>query len=133
MRSLLILCRLTIVFIVTLLLQTHLAAAHDGASGRWQGSWTSAATGHSGPLRASITPLPNGDYRAIFAGRFAKVIPFVYPARLSSVPGTPGQYTSSQRLPLLGTYRMTASITSHTFHADFRGRKDAGTFRMSRR
>lgn len=133
MLSLLTPRHLLTVFALTLFFQVHLAAANDGVAGRWQGNWTSAATGHSGPLRASITPLPNGDYRAIFAGRFAKVIPFVYPARLSSVPGAPGQYTSSQRLPLMGTYSMTASISSHIFHADFRGRKDAGTFRMTRR
>jgi len=83
-------------------------------------------------LRARIRPLDDGSYRAVFVGRFAKVIPFVYPARLERVDGSCDCYTSSQRLPLLGTYRMTASVTGNRFQASFQGRKDRGSFDMSR-
>ncbi|TWU08130.1 hypothetical protein [Stieleria varia] len=101
--------------------------------GRWPtGSWSSSATGHQGPLRARIRQVDSDTYRAVFAGRFAKVIPFVYPATLTRVPGTCNCYQSSTRLPLLGEYRMTASVTQNRFYATFQGRKDSGIFRLSR-
>lgn len=101
-------------------------------SGRWRGSWSSQTSGHSGPLRAHIRPSGEGGYRALFVGRFAGVVPFVYPARLERVPGTCNRYRSAQRLPLLGTYRMSAQVYGNQFRASFRGRDDRGTFRMSR-
>ena len=101
-------------------------------TGRWSGGWYSQSTGHKGPLKAKIRQTQPGTYQAVFFGRFAKVIPFVYPAKLERVPGTCNCYTSSQRLPLLGTYKMSATVTDHRFYATFGGRKDAGTFDMSR-
>lgn len=106
----------------------------DAASpaGRWVGSWSSTSTGHQGALRARIRPVDSDTYRAVFAGRFAKVIPFVYPAKLERVPGTCNCYQSTTRLPLLGEYRMTATVTANQFNATFGGKKDSGVFRMSR-
>ncbi len=101
-------------------------------AGRWRGSWSSQSTGHTGPLKAHIRQTDSDTYRAVFVGRFAKVVPFVYPAKLERVPGTCHSYSSSQRLPLLGEYRMTATVDAHRFHATFQGRKDRGTFDMSR-
>ncbi|QEF99324.1 hypothetical protein Mal15_33880 [Stieleria maiorica] len=101
-------------------------------AGRWVGNWSSSSTGHQGPLRARIRVVDHNTYRAVFAGRFAKVIPFVYPAKLERIPGSYNQYRSSTRLPLLGEYRMTATVTPHHFNATFSGKKDAGVFRMSR-
>lgn len=101
-------------------------------SGRWVGTWTSTTTGHQGALRARIRPVDSDTYRAIFAGRFAKVIPFVYPAKLERVPGTCNSYQSTTRLPLLGEYRMNATVTENRFNATFGGKKDSGVFQMSR-
>ena len=100
--------------------------------GKWNGSWHSQSTSHRGTLRAKIRQTQPGTYRAVFYGRFAKVIPFAYPAKLQHVAGTCNTYTSSQRLPLLGTYKMSATVTDHRFYATFGGKKDAGTFDMSR-
>lgn len=100
--------------------------------GKWRGEWISGTNGHRGPLRASIRQTAAGDYRAVFAGRFAKVIPFVYSTRLTPTP-MPGQYTSVKRLPLVGTYRMSATVTPGHFEATFQGRKDQGVFRLDRR
>lgn len=101
-------------------------------AGQWNGSWHSQPTGHKGTLRAKIRQTQPGTYQAVFYGRFAKVIPFIYPAKLQHVPGTCNCYTSSQRLPLLGTYKMSATVTDQRFYATFGGKKDAGTFDMSR-
>ena len=101
-------------------------------NGSWRGSWVSQTTGHTGPLKARIRQTGDDTYRAVFVGRFAKVIPFVYPAKLQRVPGSCDCYTSSQRLPLMGTYRMTATVTPRRFHANYSSRKDRGTFDLSR-
>jgi hypothetical protein len=110
---------------------THSAEAAS-PTGRWSGTWTSQTNGHRGPLRARIRQVDSNTYRALFVGRFAKVVPFVYPAKLERVPGTCSQYTSSARLPLFGTYTMNASVSSGRFYATFRGRRDRGVFDMSR-
>ncbi|KAA5543026.1 hypothetical protein FYK55_12060 [Roseiconus nitratireducens] len=101
-------------------------------SGRWAGSWSSASTGHRGPLRARVRQVDTNTYRTLFAGRFAKVIPFVYPATLHRVPGTCNQFESSARLPLMGEYRMTATVNGNQFYARFRSREDQGIFNLSR-
>lgn len=105
-------------------------AMADSPTGRWRGSWSSQTSGHKGPMRARIRQVDSNTYRALFVGRFAGVVPFMYPATLERVPGTQNCYQSSQRLPLMGTYRMTASISSGRFNANYRSRRDRGTFRM---
>lgn len=115
-----------------MILSTAAPSFAQSPSGRWKGSWHSQSTGHEGPLRARIRPLDNGRYRALFAGRFAGIIPFVYPATLHRVPGTCNQYTSTKRLPLMGTYTMRATVTPGSFYATFQGRRDGGVFRLAR-
>ena len=97
----------------------------DAASpaGKWRGGWTSQSTGHAGTLGARIRVTGPDSYRAMFYGRFAKVIPFVYPAKLHRVPGSCDCYTSTTRLPLLGTYRMSASVFRPSVLRDFQRQK----------
>ncbi|MCG8651488.1 MAG: hypothetical protein MI861_16725 [Pirellulales bacterium] len=102
-------------------------------AGSWRGSWTSQSTGHRGPLRARIRPAGPDAYRAVFVGRFAGVVPFVYPAKLDRVPGTGNGYQTRQRLPLLGEYQMTATVTSGRFDAVYHSRRDQGRFNLRRR
>ena len=121
-----------VVLMLTTLVTTSPTLSAASPTGKWRGSWNSGATGHSGPLKARVRQVDHDTYRALFVGRFAGVIPFAYPARLDRVEGTENQYTSSQRLPLLGTYRMNATVTSNRIWANFRGGRDSGTFNLSR-
>ncbi len=108
------------------------AFAADPNSGRWVGRWSSDG-GHSGPLRANITPTTTG-YTATFAGRFAVVVPFVYRTPLNVV-GASGEvvYLSAERrLPLFGTFRTDAVVTPGTFDATFRSGRDSGRFTLTR-
>lgn len=125
---------LRFVFVVLVLSLLHSGIA-DAASpvGRWKGSWSSGSTGHKGALRANIRPSDHGTYQAVFAGRFAVIIPFIYRTELVPIAGAPGQYYSSKKLPLVGTYKMQATISSSSFYATFTGGKDQGIFRMRRR
>jgi len=132
MKSLRLQC-LAVLTLIALVSVNAQAATAASPVGRWAGIWTSQSTGHSGTLRARIRQVDSQTYRALFAGRFAKVIPFVYPAKLNRLAGTASTYTSSTRLPLLGTYTMRADVSGQRFYATFRGRKDSGVFDMRRR
>lgn len=83
-------------------------------------------------MRARVRAIDSNTYRVWYAGRFAKVIPFVYPAKLKRVAGTTNVYSSSQHLPLIGEYRMTATVSSGQFQARYTSKKDSGVFQMSR-
>jgi len=102
-------------------------------TGVWRGQWSSQSSGHRGALGARIRPDGPNQYRALFYGRFAAVIPFFYRTTLTRVPGTADVYHSAKRMPLLGTYETTATISGSSFHADFVGEKDRGVFEMNRR
>ncbi|MGI9467914.1 MAG: hypothetical protein ACR2OA_12395 [Rubripirellula sp.] len=121
-----------VVVMLTSLVTTSPTLSATSPTGKWRGSWNSSSTGHNGPLKARVRQVDHDTYRALFVGRFAGVIPFAYPARLDRVAGTENQYTSSQRLPLLGTYRMNATVTPSRIRANFRGGRDSGTFNLSR-
>jgi hypothetical protein len=103
-------------------------------SGRWKGRWSSGTTGHSGPMRARVTPNEDGSYRAVFSGRFALVIPFVYRADLQPVQTWAGtSYVVDKKLgPILGSYRMNAFIPGDTFNANFSAAGDSGQISMQR-
>ncbi|MCH1494244.1 MAG: hypothetical protein L7U72_03355 [Rubripirellula sp.] len=119
-----------------------LTAQHGSAEstvGKWRGEWRSESTGHHGPLRARIRQVDEDQYRAVFTGRFFKVIPFIYPTKLERMdnPSTGEDETvehlsSRQKLPFLGTYRMQATVSEDRFQATFEGRRDSGTFDLTR-
>ena len=54
--------------------------------GRWRhGSWTDTNTGHQDALRARFHQMEDGNYRVVFTGRFAKVVPFRFATALNVV------------------------------------------------
>jgi len=115
--------RVIILFLGLTLVSFPASATAASPVGRWKGSWSSQTTGHRGPLRARIRQVDADTYRAVFVGRFAGVVPFLYPATLQRVPGQCDCYTSRQRLPLMGSYQMTARIDGQRFEATIgRGR-----------
>jgi len=125
-------------FILTTVQLSEVSMA-DSTGGGWKGEWISETTGHHGPLRARIRKLDDNHYRAVFAGRFFKVIPFVYPTKLERVSSAADESESTsetlrsiQRLPLLGTYEMEATVTDGHFHADYKSKRDSGSFILSR-
>ncbi|MGB7346088.1 MAG: hypothetical protein WBD20_17860 [Pirellulaceae bacterium] len=117
---------------IVLVLATSGVASADSPTGRWRGGWHSDGSNHQGTLGARIRPTGPDSYRAVFYGRFAVVVPFIYRTDLHRVPGTCNCYTSTKQMPILGEYRMTASVSQNRFYAKFRGKKDQGTFDLSR-
>ncbi len=105
----------------------------DDPSGRWKGSWISGSNGHHGPMRAKITPNGSGSYNAIFAGRFAVVVPFVYRAEMKPVQTWDGTaYAIEKKLGLLGTYRMNSIVQGGHLNANWSAVGDHGQVQMHR-
>src|SRR5437773_6435671 len=75
--------------------------------GRWPcGKWTDDNTGHEGPLRGRFQQIDDCHYRAVFTGKFAKVVPFVFMTKLNVV-GREGDkviLAGESRLPGMGKF-----------------------------
>lgn len=118
--------------VVCLLLATS-ASAQD-LSGRWQGTWSSAANArhreHSGPLRIRLTSNGDGTYQGVFAGRFALVIPYFYRASVSQYGN---QLVSTKRLGPLGVYRMQLSSSPGGLNGNWNAAGESGAIQLRRR
>jgi hypothetical protein len=133
------------------------AAAQGGAveindiTGRWQGTWVSDATGHSGGLRCIITrggadgaagadAAGAGDagdaYRAEFKASYLKFLTFGYDMRLA-IERRDETYTHFRGEADLGwlaggRYEYEGRASGEEFHCVYRAEKDYGHFRMHR-
>ncbi len=123
-----------LVFVMAWIVMISAHAMAGEPAGRWRGDWTSHTSGHHGPMRAVIHQRPDGNYDARFVGRFALVIPFTYKVTMIPVAADECGTTlaASKRLPLLGIYNMTASVSGGQFTANYNSRKDQGVFQMRR-
>jgi hypothetical protein len=110
------------------------APAAPDITGCWSGYWISCKNGHNGPLTARICKINDTCYEAEFRGRFWQVIPFRYTTAMQ-VTGQEGDklfLSTSRRLPLMGTFEMTATATSTDLVAEFTSRNDQGQFILKR-
>jgi hypothetical protein len=104
-------------------------------SGWWpDGCWREDGSGHQGPLRARITRLDCGRYRAVFSGRFAAIVPFRYAVVLEAVGERDGKVllSGSQWLPLFGRFTYSGEASDTELRATFTSRRDSGTFHLRR-
>jgi hypothetical protein len=125
--------RIFILAVLLFLLSSCVTTAQDPISGRWQGEWLSGSNGHRGPLRATVRSTPSG-YRVLFAGRFMKVVPFVYttPMQVISTSSAGVQLYAERRLPLFGSFSTHATVSPTTFDATFHSKRDHGQFILRR-
>jgi len=126
--------RLALAAIAFLFGVLEIQAAGPVAAGSWSGNWVSSANGHKGPLNARMERVGADTVLIHFRGRFAKVIPFAYTARLQVVAesGDRLQLAGSQKLPLFGTFSTQGAIDGNQFHASFQSGRDSGEFHMRR-
>lgn len=110
------------------------APAPPDLTGSWSGYWLSDTNGHTGPLRAKFTRVGPDQYRVVYSGRFAKVIPFRYVAKMDVVGTCSDAVVLTAEKPLgpFGTFRTTAVGTGTTFDATFNSRRDNGKFVLRR-
>jgi hypothetical protein len=105
------------------------------ASAVYRGRWTSQTTGHSGPMRARITPRGDGTYDARFTGRFAVIVPFTYRVTLSQADSGEGGelLVAHKRLgPLMGSYEMSAWKSPAALAGSFSAAGDVGSVQLPR-
>ena len=127
MHRLLLVC-----FTLALAAQTASAGILDG---RWrQGSWTDDNTGHEGPLRARFREDGNGNYRVVFTGRFALVVPFRFSTTLNVVghDGDKVIMSGESRVLGFGRFSYDAVADGCNFQSHYSSRRWAGTFNLSR-
>jgi hypothetical protein len=108
----------------------------DQLAGIWEGTWQSNYNGHTGKLKAIITPCGNGHYHAQYKGTFALVVPFAYETTHYGEVGEDGviYFSGRQSLGKLagGDYVTQGWANGATFFATFQADVDHGTFRMHR-
>jgi hypothetical protein len=122
-----------------LLISAILALATSASAGElegrgWRGRWTDTNSGHEDTLRARFRPTRDGNYRAVFSGKYAKVIPFVFATKLQVVERNDGQVVMAGTSRIMGIVRFDyhAVADAHNFNAQYSSRRWAGDFQLSR-
>ena len=96
---------------------------------------TSVMHTHHGKLNAHFCRLDETHVQAKFTGSFAKVIPFRYRPVLTIAHEEPGLMIleGNKKLPLVGNFYYSATVSEAGFSATYRSRRDHGVWQMSRR
>lgn len=107
----------------------------DDLEGRWSsGSWIDTNSGHQGPLRGYFRPTSDCNYRAVFTGKYAKIVPFRFSTTLNVV-GREGDKTylaGESRFPLFGRFTYSGVADGHHFNMQYDSRRWRGEFNLER-
>ncbi|MEO6183611.1 MAG: hypothetical protein ABIP71_11040 [Verrucomicrobiota bacterium] len=107
----------------------------NGIEGRWQGTWTSDANGHSGGLRCILEKVSETIYRARFDSTYKKVLHFKSTVILNGTNNLANvRFNGEAKLPWWagGLYRYEGSASATNFFSTYNCRYDHGTFQMIR-
>lgn len=110
-------------------------ARADKLAGRWEGTWRSERSNHSGKLRAIVTPIDAQTYRADFDATYMGLMRFGYSMKLAAQSeADQTRFQGAENLGWLagGLYRYDGAADGHAFNCTYRSRNDHGTFRMTR-
>ena len=127
--------RLAFLFGIGLLLALGTSARAGVLDGRWRhGSWTDTNTGHQDVLRARFREKSDGNYRVVFTGRFAKVVPFRFATTLNVVGhnGDKVIMAGEPRIPGFGRFSYHAIADGNSFNAQYDSRRWKGEFNLWR-
>jgi len=127
---------LALIVPLILLCLTNLSRGQDfELAGQWKGSWKSCKSGHHGKLIAQFCRIDETHVQAKFTGSFAKVIPFRYRPILTIVQEESDYMIleGNKKLPLVGNFYYSATVSDAGFSATYRSRRDQGVWQMSRR
>jgi len=104
-------------------------AATPQLEGTWKGHWISDVNGHNGPIKATFKT-KNEELYVRFRGRYAKVLPFVYRTKLTTVVEEDGvHYLAEKSLgEKWGTFTLDATVSEDGFVALYRSQEDHGRF-----
>lgn len=114
------------------------APVTSGAEGRWDGTWHSAATGHTGTLRCVISEPVNqkGGHEFFYRATWKKILSGSYKAVHAVQKQKDGTYTfkGEHKMPdwAGGLYHYQGTIKGDTFNACYESAMDRGTYTMKR-
>jgi hypothetical protein len=103
--------------------------------GRWEGTWTSVPTGHTGALRCLVVPVGEGLYDMRYHATFWGVLNFAYRVQMIASPTNSGvRFSGSKDLGWLagGEYTYEAWANPTNFQAGYKSKHDHGTFELRR-
>ena len=110
-------------------------APADSIAGPWEGRWLSAKNGHTGRLRAVLTPGETNTYTAHFHATFWKIFRAAYEVPFI-VTNTPSGFAFTGRSDLGplsgGVYTYEGAATPAEFRSSYRCKWDHGDFEMAR-
>ncbi|HLU49513.1 MAG TPA: hypothetical protein VK116_15555 [Planctomycetota bacterium] len=106
-------------------------------SGRWAGRWLSLASGHTGELRAIITPVDDSTWDAWFRASWGPFFSFEYrlPLEVEAPPSEGGilRFRSEADLGWLwGRYSQSGEFTGERLYSTYESKHDHGTFELER-
>ena len=113
------------------------AAALDasGVSGRWEGEWVSAKSGHRGPLQCVLTVLSPALWRLTFRASYSGFFRACYATDFNVAQREEGwTFTGSQDLGTLagGAYAYEGEATLTEMRCRYKSATDEGEFRLRR-
>ena len=112
------------------------AETGDALAGRWEGKWVSEKSGHTGSLRAIITPVDETRYHVDFDAMFFAVLRAGYAVDLSATQDAKGvtSFRGEKDLGGLagGVYRYAGTADGQSFNATYESGADNGRFEMKR-
>lgn len=109
--------------------------ADSNLCGTWSGKWCSQSNGHNGPMKAEFRQVCRNQYEVTFNGRFCRLIPFRYKAKLHATQNEDGTVSlhGSKNLGLLfGTFSFRGTVTGNQLNARYWSDQDCGTFRLTK-
>jgi hypothetical protein len=112
------------------------AGETQAPAGPWTGTWTTETNGHTGDLRAIVSPSKggNGDYDFHYHATWKEIFSGAYKVRFPvTQSGSKYLANGEKSLGLFGTFGHKATISGNRFDATYSNRKgDLGTFQMTR-
>jgi hypothetical protein len=111
-------------------------APTDDISGRWTGTWKSAANGHNDKLRCIVSKIDEQHYSAQFHAKYKHIFSFSYTVPLTVATNQPDQraFKGEADLGKLagGLYTYEGFATPTNFFSRYNSKYDHGIFEMSR-
>jgi len=111
------------------------AANPAGVEGRWEGTWTSDANGHTGKLLCLFEKISEESYRARFDSTYKKVIHFKSTVTLNgATTNEVFSFSGEAKLPWWagGIYDYAGTVNTTNFFSTYKCKYDHGTFQMTR-
>ena len=111
-------------------------------AGRWQGTWTSDATGHEGGLRCIISEVAKDSFKADFKATYGWIFTYTYATTMRITAGEPAPasgpayiyFKGEEDLGWLagGKYTYEGKIGPTAFYCTYKCDCDNGTFQLTR-